>query len=176
MMLEGKNLFLRALEPSDLDFLYQLENDELVWEVSNTASPYSKYVLKQYLENAHRDIYEVKQLRLVICLKENQKAIGFIDLFDFDPRHRRAGLGIIIFSEMDRGKGYAKETLQLIKSYCFNHLNLHQLYANIGQDNAQSIALFEKMGYLKSGEKTDWIWSKGVFKNECIYQLLNEQS
>ena len=75
MTLKGQNIHLRALEPEDLDFLYEIENNESIWEVSNTQTPYSKWVLKQYLENAHQDIYEAKQLRLVIVLSEtNEKS------------------------------------------------------------------------------------------------------
>lgn len=176
MILQGEKIYLRALEPEDLNFLYELENDESVWEVSNTSSPYSKFVLKQYLENAHRDIFEVKQLRLVICKKEDDKTVGFLDLFDFDPRHRRAGLGIVIFSESDRGQGFASEALELVIAYGFAHLNLHQLYANITVDNSGSVQLFEKLGFVRTGEKKDWVWSQGVFKNEFVYQLINESS
>src|SRR5690606_29084336 len=97
--LQGKNIYLRALEPTDLDFLYQVENDESLWEVSNTTTPFSYFVLKEYLENSFRDIYEVKQLRLVICKTENESSIGFIDLYDFDPVHKRVGIGIVIFKD-----------------------------------------------------------------------------
>lgn len=172
MTLQGEHIYLRALEPTDLEFLYQLENNETVWEVSNTNTPYSKYVLKQYLDNAHRDIYEVKQLRLAICSEE--KLIGFIDMFDFEPKHRRVGLGIVIASEKDRRKGVASEAIQLVCNYGFTHLNLHQFYANISVDNTTSIRLFEKLGFQKSGEKKDWIFSGGSFKNECIFQLIYE--
>ena len=103
--LSGKHIFLRALELSDLDFLYNLENEESLWEVSNTTTPYSKYILKQYLENSHRDIYDVKQLRLVICKNDDEAAVGFIDLFDFEPKHSRVGVGIVIFSEGEKRKG-----------------------------------------------------------------------
>jgi diamine N-acetyltransferase len=103
-LLRGENLFLRALEKEDLQFLYELENNTHVWEISGTVTPYSKSVLEFYLENAHRDIYEVKQLRLVICGYEGI-ALGLIDLFDFDPKHKRAGVGIVIVKEADRNKG-----------------------------------------------------------------------
>ncbi|HPF11955.1 MAG TPA: GNAT family N-acetyltransferase [Flavobacteriaceae bacterium] len=174
MRLKGKYIFLRALEPEDLEFLYLLENDESVWEISNTVTPYSKFVLKQYLENAHRDIYEVKQLRLVICSNVNDKVLGFVDLFEFDPKHRRAGLGVIIFSEQDRGKGYAYETVQLMCAYGFDHLNLHQIFANIASDNKKSLKLFEKLGFQKVGKKKDWILSGGRYKSEWLYQLIHE--
>lgn len=173
--LKGNITYLRALEPTDLDFLYQLENDENVWEVSNTTKPFSKYVLKQYLDNSHRDIYEVKQLRLVICTTEKDKTVGFIDLFDFDPKNQRVGVGIIIFEANNRGKGYAAEALKLIENYAVAHLKAHQLYANITADNDRSISLFEKAGYQKSGVKKDWILSENRFKDELLYQLLLEK-
>jgi len=175
-ILTGKDIYLRALEPGDLDFLYRLENDESVWEISNTATPYSKFVLKQYLDNAHRDIYEVKQLRLVICVTESDTVIGFIDLFDFDPKHHRAGVGIIIFSEKDRQKGYASQALAVLTTYAFAHLGVRQLYANITEDNSTSIQLFEKLGYTRSGVKRDWIHAAGGYKNELFYQYFNEKT
>ena len=172
--LKGEKIFLRALERSDLDFLYALENDENGWEVSNTTTPYSKNILEQYLDNAHRDIYEVKQLRLVICEQTSEKAVGFIDLFDFDPKHSRAGVGIIIFSEENRHQGFAFEALQLINQYAIKHLHIHQLYASITEDNIQSIKLFTKAGYVKTGVKKDWIKSGSTYKNEFLYQLIHD--
>jgi len=172
--LTGNTVYLRALEPTDLDFLFQLENNEAVWEVSNTTSPFSRFVLKQYLENSHKDIYEAKQLRLVICISESNKAIGCIDLFNFEPKHKRVGVGILIASEENKQKGFSFEALQLLKNYVFSHLELHQIYAGIIEDNTASIKLFEKAGFIKTGTKKDWISSKGIFKNELQYQLINE--
>ncbi len=170
--LQGNLIHLRALEPTDLDFLYQLENDEKVWEVSNTTKPFSKFILTEYLENSHRDIYEVKQLRLVICAAEENKAVGFIDLFDFEPKHERVGVGILIFDVKDRGKGFAAEALKMIGNYASVHLKVHQLYAAISEDNKNSIRLFEKVGYIKTGEKKDWIITENGFKDEWFYQLI----
>ncbi|MCB0465648.1 MAG: GNAT family N-acetyltransferase [Aequorivita sp.] len=171
--LKGETVFLRALELSDLDFLFNLENDESLWEVSNTTTPYSKYILHQYLENSHRDIYDVKQLRLVICKSENQAVVGFIDLFEFDPKHKRVGVGIVIFSEEDKRKGFALEALKLTCDYAFTHLNVHQIFAGITEENTGSIQLFEKVGFERSGIKKDWILSEGTYKTEYLYQLIS---
>lgn len=170
--LKGKQVYLRALEPTDLDFLYQLENDTSVWELSGTLKPYSKKVLQLYLDNAHRDIYEVKQLRLCISNLQDQ-CIGLIDLFDFDPKHRRAGIGIIIVEPGHRNKGAGAEALSLLSDYAFSTLDVHQLYANILEDNAASIHLFEKMGFEKIGIKKEWIRTSQGFKNELMYQKIN---
>ncbi len=171
--LKGSTVYLRALEPEDLEFIYTIENNESVWEVSNTQTPYSRFLIRQYLENAHQDIYEAKQLRLAICLNDTFEVVGLIDLFDFDPKNNRAGVGIVISSETNRNSGIGSEALQLVINYAFNQLQLHQLYAKIGSDNEISLQLFTKFGFQKIGVKKDWIKVNNVFKDEILYQLIN---
>ena len=171
MNLRGEHSYLRAIEPQDLEFLYELENDTDIWEISGTISPYSKHVLKQYLDNAHRDIYDVKQLRLCIC-QFDDTIIGLIDLFDFDPKNHRAGVGIIVLNTADRNKGIGTEAISLLCDYSFSTLQLKQLYANILEDNKTSIHLFEKLGFQLVGLKKDWIYSNGTYKNELLYQKI----
>jgi diamine N-acetyltransferase len=172
--LQGNTIFLRALEPEDLAFIYHIENDETIWEVSNTQTPYSKFLITQYLENAHQDIYEAKQLRLAICKNESLEAIGLIDLFDFDPKNKRAGVGIIIQNDVDRNNGFGKEALGLMINYAFHQLQLHQLYANIGTENLPSLSLFTTFGFEKIGVKKDWNFTNNSFHNEILLQLIKK--
>lgn len=172
--LQGNTIFLRALEPEDLAFIYHIENDETIWEVSNTQTPYSKFLITQYLENAHQDIYEAKQLRLAICKNENLEAIGLIDLFDFDPKNKRAGVGIIIQNEVDRNNGFGKEALGLMINYAFHQLQFHQLYANIGTENLPSLSLFKTFGFEKIGVKKDWNFTNNSFHDEVLLQLIKK--
>lgn len=171
--LKSNNIFLRALEPNDLEFVYAIENDLDIWEVSNTHTPYSRFLVKQYLENAHQDIYQAKQLRLAICQNQNAKAIGLIDLFDFDPKNNRAGVGIVIQKSENRNQNLGSEALEILMKYAFYHLNLHQLFANIGTENEISTALFTKFGFQKIGIKKDWNLVNGTYKDEAIFQLIN---
>lgn len=173
LKLRGNHIILRALEPEDLDFLYDLENANEVWEVSGTTTPYARHVLKLYLENAHRDIYDVKQLRLCITSVMGER-LGLIDLFDFDPKHRRAGLGILIAEEKHRNKGIGKEAVELLCDYAFDTLDLHQLFANVGADNKRSIHLFKKLGFVQAGLKEDWNYINGRYQDELLFQKINK--
>lgn len=164
---------MRALEPEDLEFIYTIENDESIWTVSNTQTPYSRFLIKQYLENSHQDIYEAKQLRLAICTINSNEAIGLIDLFDFDPSNNRAGIGIIIHQPENRESGIGSEALQLLINYSFTFLQLHQLYANISTENEISKALFTKFGFQLIGVKKQWNKVNNEYKDEALYQLIN---
>ncbi len=174
MTLKGENIYLRALEPEDLEFVYAIENDESIWEISHTQTPYSRYLIRQYLENAQQDIYEAKQLRLVICYNDSMVPLGLIDLFDYDPQNSRAGIGILIQDSKDRNKGLGSEALQLLINFSFSKLQLHQLYANIGTDNQLSLQLFTKFGFQKIGIKKQWNKVNNVYKDEALFQLINE--
>lgn len=152
--------------------MYLWENESSVWQVSGTLTPFSRYILKQYLEHAGKDIYEVKQLRLMIQLKSNHRPVGAVDLFDFDPHHRRAGLGILIAEASDRRQGYAREALETMLAYCFEVLHLHQLYCNIAAGNSASIKLFKEAGFRESGRKKEWLYDGRTFEDEFIFQKI----
>jgi diamine N-acetyltransferase len=170
--LKGEHIYLRALEPEDLDFIYKVENDTSLWELSDTQTPYSRFLIEQYLANAQQDIFEAKQLRLTICTNDST-TIGLIDVFDFNIKNKRAGIGILIQDKSDRYKGYGKEALELLVNYCFTTLHLHQVFANISEDNAASLSLFEGNGFEKIGLKKDWSFDGNQFTNEYILQRIN---
>lgn len=162
---------LRPLEPSDIELLYLWENNLEIWEVSNTKAPFSKHILAQYILESAKDIYETKQLRLIIQ-NEKMEAVGAVDLFDFEPYHLRAGVGILIHNKTDRNKGYASNALQALSNYAFEIIGLKQLYANISTDNINSIKLFENSGFQEVGVKVDWIRSTTGWKNEIMLQKI----
>jgi diamine N-acetyltransferase len=171
-ILENTRIQLRSLEPEDIDYLYLWENDPDNWHVSNTTTPFSKFTLKKYLEQAHQDIFETKQLRLIIQKKADKSAIGAVDLFDFDPLHQRAGVGILIGNPLDRNQGFATEALQTLREYAFGTLGLKQLYCNICEDNKESLTLFIKLGFVITGQKKDWIKKGNLWLSEYILQLV----
>lgn len=174
MTLENSFVKLRALEKKDIDVLYKWENDIEIWKVSNTLVPYSKYILHKYLECSHLDIYEAKQLRLLIETKEH-KAVGTIELFDFDPFHERVGIGVLIADKTDRRKKYAFHALKILLNYTFKILQLRQVYCNIATDNMASLDLFKKLEFEIIGEKKAWLKTDfKSWKNEYMLQILNE--
>lgn len=165
---------LRALEPEDLELLYEWENDNSYWMISNTTTPFSKYTLKRYLKNSHKNIYETGQLRLMVEISGEKKTIGTIDIFDFDPFHKRAGIGILIADDKERRKGYATMALKCLIEYCFKTLQLHQLYCNILANNCESIDLFRKLGFSEAGLKKDWIKTVEGYNDEYLFQLITK--
>jgi diamine N-acetyltransferase len=172
---KNNRVVLRALEPDDIEILFKWENDRSIWEVSNTIAPFSRYVLTKYIESSHLDIYQTRQLRLMIDVTVNgkDKTIGAVDLFDFEPHHLRAGIGVLIGDKDERGKGYAQEALSALMHYVFNTLQLKQVYCNIMPQNTTSINLFKKLGFELIGNKKSWIKTIDGFNDELMFQCIN---
>ena len=136
---------LRALEPEDLEILYEIENNVALWNVGITNVPYSKFTLHDYILSVTGDIYTDKQVRLMVENKDNE-IVGIAD------------------------QGYAGSILNHLATYSKNILHLHQLYAFVAETNNASIHLFEKMGYSIGGVLHDWLYDGNRFQNALLVQ------
>lgn len=171
-ILQNDTVRLRALEPEDLELLYRWENNPEWWGLGSTLSPYSRYILKEYIAESHRDIYDLKQLRLMVDLRSTGATIGMIDLYDFDPHHRRAGMGILV-DPLYQKNGFATIALDLLLGYAFSFLKLHQLYVHIPLANEASKALFTRSGFTVTGILTDWITAEAGYSDVLVMQRIN---
>lgn len=172
-MLSGELVRLRALEPEDIDILYRWENDTEIWKVSNTVAPFSKFILRQFIESQKADVFESRQLRLIVESQQTGKQIGAIDLYDIDPFNCRAGVGILIYEKEDRHKGYATDALSIIVNYSFFVLSLHQIYCSVPTSNTQSLNLFKSKGFTTIGIRKEWTKTTADWQDEYMLQLIS---
>ena len=174
MFLYGEKIFLRALEPSDLELLYQWENDPEIWKISHTLTPYSKYTLKQFIDSAQEDIFSTKQVRFMINLLHTKQTVGILDIFDIDFINSRAGMGILIDKNF-RNQELGVETVLLALTYLFDTLHLHQIYCNVLNNNTISMKLFKKCGFSVVGTKKDWIKTQNGYEDVVLLQQMNHK-
>lgn len=159
---------LRAMELEDLDFLYEIENDEEVWNVGVTNVPYSKRMLLDYVASASGDIYTDKQVRLIMENGEGM-AVGVVDLVDFSPSHGRAELGIVV-QKAFRGRGYGAAVIDKILVYSKNILHLHQIYAYVAEGNEVCIKLMKKAGFQSDSVLKEWLYDGKKYVDVIFFQ------
>lgn len=158
----------RAIEPEDLDVLYKIENDTSLWNVGVTNVPYSKYMLHEYIAGSSGDIYADKQVRMIIS-NDAGDILCVVDLTDFDPRHRRAELGIVIQCPF-RGRHYAQAAIERIKAYARDILLIHQLYAYVDCQNSTALRTFENCGFISSITLKDWLFDGKKYREAVLMQ------
>lgn len=152
-MHKTKELFLRPIEKKDALSVY-------LWELDKETQRVTQSEIKVSIENVYAlieqqtDVHNSSQLRMMICLFKNNASIGMVDLYDVDFVKGNAYVGILIAEKQQRKKGFARQALLSIAQYAKEELKLIKLKAIIQLSNEGSIALFESLNYLRSGEKT----------------------
>ena len=168
MTSSAEEVRLRALEPEDLELIYQIENDTTFWRHGASTVPYSRYALRQYLSAAQNDIYADGQVRLVI-VNEQDETVGLADLVHFDPRHQRAETGIVIL-DAHRRQGYASAALVELERYALRVLHLHQLYAVVEEQNKAAYRLFCENGFQEQARLKDWLFDGRSYHDSYLLQ------
>lgn len=160
---------LRAIEPEDVEIMYEVESDESAWKYSDYLAPLSREILRAYAITYDADPFRSGQLRLVIDISGTP--IGIADLYDISPRHLRADSGIYILPEF-RKKGLAAEALECLKEYAKIRLGLHQLTATISENNTNAIRAYKKAGFSQTGTRPDWLRNSDSYENVMLYTAI----
>ena len=167
--MEIRKVYLRAMEPEDLDFLYEIENNERIWDISATNVPYSHYVLRNYIANAKNDFFADNQVRLIIENNAKQN-IGILDLVNYDPQHQRAELGIVLLEEY-QGKGYAYAAILRLIDYAQKNFQLHQIYAYVDVNNTKSYKCLKSVGFQENACLKDWFFKANKYNDAYVMQF-----
>lgn len=170
-MIRGSKCRLRAVEVGDIDIMYKWENDPAVWSVSGVVAPISRYSFEQFVAEQQAGIFSTHQLRLIVQTCDGE-AVGTVDLYDFDPVNMRAGVGVLIYDECNRRRGYATEALELLCTYAREVLRLHQLWCGVAANNRASLALFRRAGFRSMGRNREWLMTSDGWVDELRFQKI----
>lgn len=155
-MPQTQQIHIRALEPGDADFMYEVENDPDALRYSDTVAPLSRKILRDYALTYEANPFAAGQLRLIVAENETKTPVGILDIYDVSMRHLHAFVGIYILPD-HRRKGYAREAIKAAEDYVRHTLHLKQLGTKIEDSNTPSLQLFGTLGYLERGRLKDWI-------------------
>lgn len=166
---------IRAMEPSDVDVLFRWENDPQQWRDGGAnCRPLSRADIQAFIDNSSMDIYQERQMRLMIC-NVNDEPVGCVDLFDFDPFSMHAYIGILVVKSC-RNQGYAAYAIDWMSRYAFDVLGMKSLCATMLSSNEISRRLFERCGFQYVGTRKQWYRIGDMMYDELIYQLVNTPS
>jgi diamine N-acetyltransferase len=171
--MENGNIFLREVALEDASLLMLWENTPEVMRVSCRESKYSLQEIIAFLEDAKK-VEEQSQLRFIICLKENNRPIGTIDLYSINFTSKNAGIGVLIMDEKDRNKGFASEAIEKCIAYGVKKYEILNYFCVVHGSNISSIKLFEKNGFKRVGLRKKWYLVDGYWEDEIMFQRMEE--
>ena len=162
------DISLRAVEPEDVDMMYELENDPHIWAMGSTNVPYSRHALLRFARECQNDIYADKQVRLVVVC--DGVPAGCMDLFNLDARNLHAEVAFAILPRFRR-RGIATKALRLLTLYAQTHLGLQTLTATTAASNIMAQSLLQRAGFTVSGTLRRWLRIDSTMEDAIIYQI-----
>jgi RimJ/RimL family protein N-acetyltransferase len=168
-------IFLRAFEETDVENLVNWRNDP---EITNNLGGSTFYVStireKEWVRTAATK--DQNDIRLAICLIENKKHIGNINLTSINWINRSAEFSVFIGEKIEWSKGYATEAIKLMLNYAFFELNLHRVYLTVKSDNHKAIKLYKKLGFKQEGVLRESVYKNGIYHNMVSMSLLKTEN
>jgi RimJ/RimL family protein N-acetyltransferase len=172
-LMVGDRVYLRPLDVGDAEALAWIdatETDTFMWRGPMPTSPLEA---EQWIE----EMYEHEppsEINFAVCIKEDDRFIGIVDLEDVDLVNRVAETGSFLGPAEVRGRQYGTEAKHLLLEYAFDRLHLHALRSVVWTTNTRSAAALGKQGYRRAGRLT-WVDVKdGRYIDADLFDLTRD--
>ena len=167
----GKKVFLRGMEPEDMEMYREMANDPNTERLLGGWSfPISTKEQTEWYEKA---VADKRNLRFTIVVQETEEAIGMVNLVDIDWKNGSAFQGIRMSAK--KGQGYGTDAVMALMRYAFEELRLVRLDATILEYNTVSQGLYKKCGWSIEGTKKKAIYRQGKHYNLLIAGITDEE-
>jgi RimJ/RimL family protein N-acetyltransferase len=171
---QGKNVRLRAMEPSDWEAYFAWnQDDEQARNLYFIPFPQSRESVKRFAEKTSLQEPEGDDFRFVIENHEHE-VVGDVTVNNCNRRVGTFGWGISIARE-HRRKGYALEALVLVMRYYFQGLRYQKVTVHIYSYNEASIRLHERLGFQLEGRIRRTVYTRGQYFDELLYGMTGEE-
>jgi RimJ/RimL family protein N-acetyltransferase len=143
--LQNEWITLIPLQENDFEALYQVANDELLWEQHPNKLRYQRAVFQNFFQGA----IESKGAFFIRDTQTNEP-VGSSRFYDYDEKDNSILIGYTFIARKYWGKGFNKALKKLMIDYAFQYVDT--IYFHIGAHNIRSQKAIEKIGAIKVDE------------------------
>lgn len=165
-------IYLRALEIDDYKITINWRNDDEIWGM--VGGP-KYFVSSEYEKNwMIKAINNPNELRLGICLKENDLLIGLASMVNVDMINRNGAFSVMIGNKKYWSGGYGTEAIKLLLDHCFNERGMERIWGAILESNIASQKMAIKCGAKKEGVLRKSVYKNGSYHNQVLMAILKD--
>jgi RimJ/RimL family protein N-acetyltransferase len=168
----GERVYLRALEPIDLDRCIKWISDAEVTTFLTTRQIFNSIREREWLDKLYTTDNEIT---FAICVKDGNIHIGNGGLHAIDRFYRCATLGIVIGEKEYWGKGYGTEAVRLLADFAFRTQNLNRLDLVVLDFNERARRCYKKIGFVEEGRLREKCFKNGAYCDEIVMSILQNE-
>ena len=170
-MIQGKNIKLRTIRETDLDFLFT--------QISNLHSRGEYYPLDLTSQASFNQEYQqtgfwTNDLGRMLIEDSDKNIVGGIWYFKAVRYSDALELGYLMFDKASCNQGYTTEAVQLLCKYLFATRRVNRIQLAIVVDNAASVRVAEKAGFQYEATLKQFYFLNGNDIDVNLYVLLRE--
>lgn len=174
MKLISSNIELKPLKESDLEFIYEMSSNCLVYKYEEDSKPTKEQVFKKYRDKIKSmEDNENESFTMLISRFKDSKAMGEIHIHLDNKRTRCWEIGYSLHPDY-WGNGYALEAARLLMKYVFEEQNAHKVMGCCNAKNIKSAKCMERIGMLEEGCIREGRLLNGEWCDELVYSILDK--
>jgi RimJ/RimL family protein N-acetyltransferase len=174
-MLSGKNIRLRATEPTDLPNMVRWMNDPDVIENLLIYTPLSSVEEQNWYDNMIKGPKEEHVYTIEILENDEWIPVGSTGFHSVDMKSRGAEIGISIGEKKYWNRGYGRDAMHLMLRHAFNDLNLNRVYLYVFETNERAKKAYLAAGFVEEGRLRQDIFKNGRYLDTFIMSVLRNE-
>lgn len=169
-MINLGDVVLRALEPKDVEYLYNYRNDwDVIRYLGGFSAGYSRANLEDWIK---RHSNRADEVLWTIADVATDQCIGHVGLYQIDSRVRKGQFAILIGDKALWGRGLGTRVTEAVVSWAFSQLNLHKVSLQVLSNNERAIRIYEALGFRREGILRDEQFRDGEFLDLLLMAVL----
>jgi RimJ/RimL family protein N-acetyltransferase len=167
MLLTGKKVRLRRVEPSDHPDIQRWQNDPEVFYWMDYVHAFTLEDIRKSEERATHEGHP-------FIIEADGKAVGRIGLNNIRQRDQMASLYIFVGEGSARGKGYGIDALLTVIGFGFDNLNLRKIELWTLANNERAIHMYKAAGFVEDAHIPERSWKEDHFVDHLVMSIDRE--
>ncbi|GAA0070645.1 GNAT family N-acetyltransferase [Clostridium sardiniense] len=160
---ESENIILRKTKAEDLEFVINAERQK------ENAQYIGQWTKDQHTNSlVNKDI-----LHIIIEESATQKPIGYLIISGIENENNSIEFRRFVICE--KGKGFGKETLKLVKKLSFNDLKAHRLWLDVREKNIRAQNIYKSEGFKEDGVLRECIFYNNKYESLIVMSILKNE-
>ncbi|WP_243136941.1 GNAT family N-acetyltransferase [Alkaliphilus serpentinus] len=165
---------MKIYEVGDLIIIRNTKEDELDYVVEAEKKPENAQFVLQWTKEQHREALDQGDiLHLIIAEKASDQPVGYIILAGITGYSRSIDFKRIVIT--DKGKGFGRQAVSLIKKIAFKRLNAHRLWLDVVSNNHRARNLYKSEGFTEEGLMRECILMNGGYQSMVLMSILEDE-
>ena len=162
VLIENSHIQMVYTEPSDIPFVVQAE----------TEQENAQYIGQWSFEQHTSALSDADTLHLLVKNMDGEN-VGYVIIRGVESANDNIELMRIVITQ--KGAGYGKNAMLLIKKWCFEVRCAHRLWLDVRENNFRAQHVYQSQGFIREGVLRECVKVKDAYESLVLMSMLSHE-